>query len=202
LLYSPEMKIIRSEVFWSPPLRQCYFCSKQLWLNSCDNGERNFVLQRENICHLALEHVRPDVRARGRFNQLARDANLPRSLAHGSLKHIADSKPASDLLDIDAGPSDPCTGFEIETESFRDKAQASSDVAKGTSDPRSATQASPSVRRLPARRELAGGTITVPASREARTRRTILAAEGSGREGTAEDPTGPHPRASVPSSVG
>lgn len=60
-----------------------------------------------------------------------------------------------------AGPSDPCTGFEIETESFRDKAQASSDVAKGTSDPRPAISQSLR-RRLRARRELAGGTIFGP----------------------------------------
>lgn len=50
-----------------------------------------------------------------------------------------------------AGPSDPCTGFEIETESFRDKAQASSDVAKGTSDPRPAI--SQSLRRRLSRRD-------------------------------------------------
>src|SRR6267142_5973657 len=34
LLYSPEKKIIRGEVFRSPPRRQCNFCLKQHWLNS------------------------------------------------------------------------------------------------------------------------------------------------------------------------
>src|SRR4051812_28677776 len=51
LLYSPEKKVIRGEVFRSPPRRQCNFGLKQLWLNSRDNGERDVVLQRENVRH-------------------------------------------------------------------------------------------------------------------------------------------------------
>src|SRR5262245_14892009 len=47
LLYGPKKKIIRGEVFRSPPRRQRNFCLKQLWLNSRDNGERDFVLQSE-----------------------------------------------------------------------------------------------------------------------------------------------------------
>jgi len=96
-----------------------------------------------------------------------------------------------------AGPSDPCTGFEIETESFRDKAQASSDVAKGTSDPRPAISQSLR-RRLGLDANWPAGRSSVPASREARTRRTILAVEGSGREGLRENYGNPASRASRP----
>src|SRR5260370_34366382 len=39
--------------------------------------------------------------ARSHFNQLARDANLPRRLAHRTLKDIAHAKPAPDFLDVD-----------------------------------------------------------------------------------------------------
>src|SRR6266404_1367892 len=101
LLYSPEIKIIRGEVFRSPPPRHCNFCLKQLWLNSGDNGERDFVLQRENVSHVTLEPVRPNVCARSRLNQLARDANFPRRLALRPLKDIAHAKPAPDFLDVD-----------------------------------------------------------------------------------------------------
>src|SRR5437879_6438481 len=101
LLYSPEKKIIRGEIFRSPPRRQCNFGLKQLWLNSRDNGERDVVLQRENVRHVALEPVRPDVCARSCFNQPAGDANFPRRLAHLPLEDIAHAKPPPDFLDVD-----------------------------------------------------------------------------------------------------
>src|SRR4030095_739826 len=49
LLPSAEIKIISSKVFRSPPHRHCNFCLKQFWLNGRDNGDRDFVLESENI---------------------------------------------------------------------------------------------------------------------------------------------------------
>src|SRR5215831_18293731 len=55
----------------------------------------------ENVRQVTLEPVHPNVRARHRINQLPRDANFPRCLAHSPLKDIAHAKPAPDFLDID-----------------------------------------------------------------------------------------------------
>src|SRR6516164_10750208 len=105
LRQSSEIIIIGSEVLRSPPLRYCNFCLnfslKQFWLNSCDNGDRDFVLESENVCQVTLEPVRPNVRARHRINQLHCDTNFPRCFAHSPLKDIAHAKPAPDFLNID-----------------------------------------------------------------------------------------------------
>src|SRR5215831_7151654 len=58
-------------------------------------------MESENVCHVALEPVCPNVRACHRIDQLPCDADFPRRLAHSPLKDITDAKPASDLLDID-----------------------------------------------------------------------------------------------------
>src|SRR5215468_6976838 len=102
MLPRAERKIIGCEVLWSSPRRHGNFGLKQFWLNGRDNGDRDLVLEGENIRQITLEPVRPDVRAGHRVNQLACDANFPRGLAHRPLEDIADAKPAPDLLDIDS----------------------------------------------------------------------------------------------------
>src|SRR4030088_2766449 len=104
LLHGAEKKIIGGEVLRSPPRRHGNFCLKQFWLNGSDNGDRHFVLKSENIRQVTLESVRPDVRARHRIDQLPRNANLPRRLAHSPLKDIAHAKPAPDFFNIN-GPT-------------------------------------------------------------------------------------------------
>src|SRR5262245_6676413 len=99
--HGAETKIIGGEVVRSPPRRYRNFCLKQFWPNGCDNGDRDFVLESENVCQVALEPVRPDVRAGHRVNQLPRDATFPRRPAHSPLKDITHAKPAPDFLDID-----------------------------------------------------------------------------------------------------
>lgn len=70
--------------------------------------------------------------------------------------------------------SDPCIGFEIETESARDVKSVMkypSDVAKGTFRPRLCFKFGPPISCLLRDRDQTGR-VSVPASREARTRRT------------------------------
>jgi hypothetical protein len=101
LLHGAQKEVIRGKVLGSPPRRHCKFCFKQSWPNGRDNGDRDFVLESENVCQVTLEPVRPNVRARHRINQLPRDANFARRLAHRPLKDVAHAEPASNLLYID-----------------------------------------------------------------------------------------------------
>src|SRR5258707_9713798 len=100
-LHSSKIKVICGEVLRSPPRRHCNFCLKQFWLNGRDNGDRDFVLESENVRQVTLEPVCPNVRARHRIYQLTCDANPTCRLTHRPLKDIAHAEPASDLLDID-----------------------------------------------------------------------------------------------------
>src|SRR6478609_7735956 len=96
-----KKKVIRREVFWSPPRRHSNFCLKQLWLNGRDNRDRYFVLERKNVRQGTFEPVRPDVGARHCINQLTCDADLPCRLAHGPFEDIPDAKSTPDFLDVD-----------------------------------------------------------------------------------------------------
>jgi hypothetical protein len=74
-------------------------------LDSTDDGERYFVLERENIVRFAVITFSPNVRSRHGIDELSSNTHAIRYPAHAAFEHIAHAKFAADLFHIDrSGP--------------------------------------------------------------------------------------------------
>ena len=95
-----EIEVVSGEVVGWPCGRPADFGRLQGRLDDAGAGDRNLVLQIEDIFERAVEAVGPEMRTRFRLDQLCRDANPPARLAYGAFEDIAHSELASDLLHV------------------------------------------------------------------------------------------------------
>src|SRR5258708_6690837 len=77
------------------------FDVKYAWFYTPGNSRRNHILKLKDVLEDTFEVVRPKMSATYSINQLPRDAQAVPGLADGALKHVANAKLATDLLDID-----------------------------------------------------------------------------------------------------
>ena len=72
----------------------------ELRRDGADHARRHLVLQIEDVRQVAIEAVRPEMRAGRGIDELAGDAHPAARLAHAAFEHVADAELAPDLLHV------------------------------------------------------------------------------------------------------
>jgi len=70
-------------------------------LDDTSDADRDIVLKFQDVLHIAVEAVGPEMRPVGGVDQLRGDAHATACLAHGAFEHITHAEFAPDLLHID-----------------------------------------------------------------------------------------------------
>jgi hypothetical protein len=96
---APGIKPFRRQVPGAPGLGMIEFR-----LDTPDHMPGDFVLKGENIRHLAIVSLCPEVISGCRVDELRCNAQTLAALSHAALKHIPDAELAADLLDVDGSP--------------------------------------------------------------------------------------------------
>src|SRR5579863_1625111 len=73
---------------------------QELQPEGCSDFLSDLILNREYICRLPVEALRPEMRSIGGSDQLHRDTNSGSSSAHGALKDVGYPQRRSDLADV------------------------------------------------------------------------------------------------------
>src|SRR6185503_3150039 len=73
---------------------------RQPYLESLDDVPGDLVLNRENVCEVAIVAFRPHMSARGGIDQLCGDSDAVARAADRTFQHRADAKLASDRTDV------------------------------------------------------------------------------------------------------
>src|SRR5262249_12337669 len=94
----PHEQVPSIEAFWKLALRAKVFCGVNLRLDPCDDGFRDFILDREHVGEAAVLAFSPKLAAGGHVAKPHRDADARATLAHAPLNEITDAEFLGDLL--------------------------------------------------------------------------------------------------------
>jgi len=73
----------------------------QCWLDDTSNANRDIVLKLQDVLHIAVEAVGPEMRPVCRIDQLGSDAHASARSAHRALENVTHAELAPDLIHID-----------------------------------------------------------------------------------------------------
>jgi hypothetical protein len=77
------------------------FLGKQLHFQLVHDGERDFVLNGENVRHSTVKSLGPEMKTVAGVNQLGRDPESIAHLLYAALQDRVDVQQAPDLADVD-----------------------------------------------------------------------------------------------------
>jgi len=96
-----HVEIIGSEIVRPAIGRPADFGGLQCWLDDTSDAERDLVLKLQDVLHIAVEAVGPEMVAGRGVDELCGDAHSAAGFAHRTFEDIADTQFATDLLHVD-----------------------------------------------------------------------------------------------------
>src|SRR6516165_11466567 len=96
-----QVEIIGSEIVRPAIGQSADLGGLQRGLYDTSDADRDIVLKLQDVLHIAVEAVGPEMRPVRGVDQLRGDAHATACLAHGAFEHIAHAEFAPDLLHID-----------------------------------------------------------------------------------------------------
>src|SRR5262249_13876316 len=99
-LLGAERQIIRFEIRRRLALEPSDLGELQIWLDRGHDALGESILQLENIAHVALEAISPDMSGGDRINELAREAQAVPAAPNAAFEDVAHAEIAPDVAHV------------------------------------------------------------------------------------------------------
>lgn len=100
----PQHRLVGIEILRFAPRAAWRLRARNVCVQRHSDGARHFVLDHENVRHLPVVALRPEVCVARGVDQLRGDAHAISELAHAALEHVAGAQFPPDGLDVDRPP--------------------------------------------------------------------------------------------------